>query len=331
MRDISRLLSFLMPKLLLVILTCAFPFAATAQTQSDDDVLRITTKLVTVPVIVKTQEGAYIPQLTKRDFRVYEDGVEQTISHFEDVDQPFTITMMLDMSDSTRVKLEDIQNAAVAFLDQLKPHDRAVIVAFDSQVMRLTEVTGDRKVLSQAIRAINTGRGTALYDGIDWVISYLPAVPGRKAMVLLTDGIDTASVRTNFENTIGLANEQYALIYPIQWNTPEDYNTNPSLSDALHKPVYTTPSGEPLRKAYERGTRYLQGLATLSGGRFQFAKSLGDLERSFAKIAEELRQQYSVSYYPASRTSTSRKRKIKVTVARPDAQLQFRRSYTQAK
>ncbi|HKO59634.1 MAG TPA: VWA domain-containing protein [Pyrinomonadaceae bacterium] len=321
-------------KLLILLYCLVLPLTIAAQTQTTDteEVIRVSTKLVTVPVMVKTKEGAYIPQLTKSDFRVYEDGVEQNISHFEDVDQPFTVTLMLDMSDSTRVKLVDIQNAAVAFLDQLKPHDRAVIVSFDSQVMRLTEVTGERKVLSQAIRGINTGRGTALYDGIDWVInSCLPAVPGRKAIVLLTDGIDTASVRTNFETTIGLANEQYALIYPIQWNTPEDYNSNPSLTDALNNPVYTTPSGEPLRKAFERGTRYLQGLATLSGGRFQFAKSLSELERSFAKIAEELRQQYNVSYYPASRSSASRKRKIKVTVSRPEARLHFRESYTQTK
>ena len=323
-----------MTKLLWLFLTCAFPLAAIAQTQSDvDDVLRISTRLVTVPVVVKTKEGAYIPHLTMRDFRVYEDGVEQNISHFEDVDQPFTITMMLDMSDSTRVKLEDIQNAAIAFLDQLKPHDRAVIVAFDSQVVRLTEVTGDRKILSQAIRGIITGRGTALYDGVDWVInSYLPAVPGRKAIVLLTDGIDTASFRTTFENTIGLANEQYALIYPIQWNTPEDYRPKHlSSTDAVHNVLYTTPSGEPLQKAFERGSRYLQGIARLSGGRFQHAKSLSDLQQSFAKIADELRHQYTVSYYPSSRAAASRKRKIKVTVSRPDARLHFRETYTQAK
>ena len=311
------------------------PVAIAAQTETADteEVLRVTTKLVTVPVAVKTKEGAYIPQLTIGDFRVYEDGVEQNISHFEDVDQPFTIIMMLDTSDSTRVKLEHIQDAAVAFLNQLKPHDRAVIVAFDKQIARLTEVTGNRKFLSLAIRGINTGRGTALYDGIDWVInSYSAAVPGRKAIVLLTDGIDTESVRTNFENTIGLANKQYALIYPIQWNTPEDYRgTYASPGEAVHNVIYTTPSGEPLQKAFERGTRYLQGLARLSGGRFQFAKSLTDLERSFAKIAEELRQQYSLSYYPANRSSASRKRKIKVTVARPGARLHFRESYTQAK
>lgn len=335
MRESSQSLSFLMTKLFLVFLACAFPLVAGAQTQSDvDDVLRISTKLVTVPVIVKTKEGAYIPQLKVGDFRIYEDGVEQNIAHFEDIDQPFTIAIMLDMSDSTRVKLEDIQNAGVAFLDQLKPHDRAVIVAFDKQLVRMSEATGDRKVLATAIRGINTGGGTALYDAVDWVInSYLPTVPGRKAIVLLTDGIDTSSARTNFEKTIGLANEQYALIYPIQWNTPEDYSSR-RLSQAdspVQSVIYTTPSGEPLPKAYERGSRYLQGIARLSGGRFQFAKSLSDLQRSFAKIAEELRQQYSLSYYPEGRSSAPRKRKIKVTVARPDVRLHFRESYTQAK
>lgn len=331
---------FTLKKLLLLVFSCALPLSVYAQdrtpVQEDaEDVLRISTRLVTVPVIVKTRQGAYIPNLTVRDFRVYEDGLEQNISHFENADQPFTVTIMLDVSDSTRIKLEDIQNAAIAFLDQLKPQDRAVIVAFDKQLVRLTEVTGNRKTLSTAIKRINTGGGTALYDSIDWVINtYLPAISGRKAIVVLTDGIDTSSVRTSYERTIQLANEQYALIYPIQWNTADDYYQKQLAgadSSVVGAPIYTTPKGEPLRKAYERGSRYLQNIAKLSGGRFQHAKSLSDLERSFALIAEELRQQYSLSYYPENRASSQKKRRIKVSVAAPDAAIQFRDSYTQSR
>jgi VWFA-related protein len=183
----------------------------------DDDVVRVSTSLVTVPVVVKTRRGAYVPNLRREDFRIYEDGVEQEVSHFETVDKPFTITLMLDMSDSTRIELNEIQDAAIAFLNQLRPDDRALLVAFDKQLVRLTEATADRKLLTQAIRLVKTGGGTALYDAVDTTINLeLKQIPGRKAIVILSDGIDTASVRGTFAGTVSSASEQYALIYPIQ-------------------------------------------------------------------------------------------------------------------
>ena len=102
--------------------------------------VRVSTNLVVVPAVVKTRQGGYVPNLRREDFRIYEDGVEQEISHFENSDQPFTVTLMLDISDSTKFKLGDIQDAAIAFLHQLRPDDRALIVAFDKRFIRLTEL-----------------------------------------------------------------------------------------------------------------------------------------------------------------------------------------------
>lgn len=326
-----------MKRFLIVLLTlsCATQIKLQAQTEvpttQDDEVLRISTKLVTVPVLVKTRQGGYIVNLRSEDFRISEDGEEQLISHFETVNKPFTVTLMLDMSDSTGIELQDIQNAAIAFLNQLQPDDRALIVAFDKQVISLTPVTGDRKVLSQAIRLVRTGGGTALYDAIDTVINYhLKQIAGRKAIVILTDGIDTSSVRTTYDATVSLATEQYALIYPIQWDTANDALAKQlSRADnfAVLGPVYTTPTGEPLRKAYERGTRYLQLIARSSGGRFLFADNLKSLERSFSRIAEELRQQYSLGYYPKNQVSRNGKRRIKVSVSVPDVVVHARETY----
>lgn len=299
--------------------------------EPEDEVVRVSTNLVTVPVSVKTRQGGYVPNLSREDFRIYEDGVEQEISSFESVDKPFTVVLMLDMSDSTRTELEEIQNAAIAFLNQLRPEDRALIVAFDKQVVTLTRTTGDRKILSEAIRRIRTGGGTALYDAIETVIkSHLRQIPGRKAIVTLTDGIDTSSLRSTDDSTVTLATEQYALIYPIQWNTPDRLLAR-QLSNADNPAVggvtYTTPSGESLSRAYVRGTRYLQLIARTSGGRFQRADKLKNLERSFALIAEELRQQYSLNYYPKNRATNNRKRRIKVSVTVPEAVVHAREYY----
>ncbi len=316
-----------------VIVLIAVPMALWAQSQvalgqfPDDDIVRVSTNLVSVPVIVKTRQGSYVPSLHKEDFRIYEDGVEQEISHFETIDKPFTIVLMLDMSDSTRIKLNEIENAAIAFLNQLRPDDRALIVAFDKQVVRLTEATGDRKVLSEAIRRVKTGGGTALYDTVDIVInSYLRQIPGRKAIVILTDGIDTSSVRSTYVSTVISATKQYALIYPIQYDTA--YDAKPTSGDFSQlAPILTTPSGEPLSQAYKRGTRYLELIAHSAGGRFQYADSLRNLEHSFARIAEELRQQYSLSYYPKNQAQKNGERRIKIGVSIPNAVIHARESY----
>lgn len=314
-----------------ILLLTAAVSTLTAQAQGqqidDDEVLRVSTNLVTVPTLVKTPQGAYISNLRKEDFRIYEDGVEQEIASFEPVDQPFTVALLLDMSDSTRLRLRETQDAALAFLNQLRPGDRAFVVAFDKQFSVLTEPTADRKVLADGINRVQTGGGTAVYDAIDAIINArMSKIPGRKAIVILTDGVDTASVRTNYDGTLRSATEQYALIYPIQFGSPQDAMAS-QVNFQLGTVTYTTPSGEPLSKAYERGTRYLQSLATTSGGRFQLSTKLSDLEGSFARIAQELRQQYTLSYYPKKSASKGGKRKIKVLVDVPEAFVHARSSY----
>lgn len=305
------------------------PVAGQSAVKADEDeVIRITANLVSVPVSVINRQGQYVLDLRQQDFRVFEDGVEQEISHFETVNQPFTVILMLDMSDSTRIKLRDIQNAALAFLNQLRPEDRALVISFDKQfAMMLGAPTGDRQMLSDAILRVKSGGGTALYDAIDLTMNQqLKQIPGRKAVVILTDGVDTASVRATYDSTVRLAAEQYALIFPIQYDTPNDVAARQP-DNQFGTVTYTTPSGEPLSKAYARGTRYLQSIAATSGGRFQYSDSPKNLEKSFARIAEELRRQYSVGYYPRNPNPKSGKRRLKVIVSVPNATVRARDSY----
>jgi len=126
-------------KLFLIVALSLTGLANTAtRSNRQDEVIRVETNLVTVPAIVKKRSGAYIPNLDRKDFHIYEDGVEQEISHFEAADKPFTVILMLDASDSTNGQLQDIQAAALAFIDQLYAEDRAIIVKFDKQMVRMT-------------------------------------------------------------------------------------------------------------------------------------------------------------------------------------------------
>src|SRR5205823_67884 len=166
----------------------------------EDEVVRVNASLVTVPVSVLDRDGRFIGGLRKQDFRIFEDGSEQQVAYFAPVEQPFTVALVIDTSGSTQFKIEDMQEAAIAFLDQLKPNDRVIVVSFDDKIRVLSEATNDRALLRDAIRRTHTGDGTRLYDAVDQIINQqLAHVQGRKAIVLFTDGVDTASKRATYQ------------------------------------------------------------------------------------------------------------------------------------
>ncbi len=295
----------------------------------NDDTIRVETSLVWVPVSVKTRNGAGIAGLSKERFKVFENGIEQEIVHFETPGMPITVALVIDMSDSAKISLGEMRSAASAFLNRLLPQDKALIVAFDRQVHKVIGATDDRDMLRLGLLGIKTGGGTALYDAVDTVVSSsFNGVSGRKAIILLTDGIDTSSVTATFQTSAKAIAEANIAVFPIQYK-PEDtvQKRLSSENSGMGSPVYTTPSGESIAEAYVRGTRYLRLLADSSGGRFQLADLTKNLEAAFAQIAAELRQQYYLGFYPEKAAPKPEKRKLKVTVDVPDARIDSRDSY----
>ena len=147
----------------------------------DDEVIKVTTQLVTVPVRVMDKSGRFIPGLKKDDFRVFEDGREQEIAYFLNEEEPFTVVLMLDMSYSTTFKIGDIQKAALEFIDELRPQDKVAVVSFDEQVHVLAKPTTDRTEIARAIRSTKIATGTSLYEAVDLVMNSLSqSVEGRK-------------------------------------------------------------------------------------------------------------------------------------------------------
>lgn len=304
------------------------PASAQIKTK-DDDTIKVETSLVWVPVSVKTRNGTGVAGLTRDRFKVFENGAEQDIAHFETPGQPITIALVIDMSDSAKMSLAEMRSAASAFLDKLIPQDKALIVAFDRQIHKVIGATDDRDMLRLGLLGIKTGGGTALYDTVDQVVrSSFEGVSGRKAIVLLTDGIDTSSTKATFETTANIVAEGNIAVFPIQYQ-PEDTMSKRLSSENSHigSTIYTTPSGESITSAHQRGTRYLRLLADSSGGRFQLADTTANLEAAFGQIAAELRQQYSLGFYPGKPAPKREKRKLKVTVDIADARIDARDSY----
>lgn len=325
--------------------------AVDSEDRQELEVVRIDTNLVTVPVSVVDRDGRYISDLQKEDFDIAEDGIEQEIAYFSTVEKPFTVVLMLDTSASTWSKLGQIKNAAEVFVEQLRPDDQVMVVSFGMGVKVQCEPTSDRQKIRKAIGATGKGLSTHLYDAMDNVMKKrLGRIPGRKALVLFTDGVDATSNHSTYESTVHTAEELDALIYPILYDTydpsidtggPTAPQSNSGVISILRKiplplPIPTIGTGGSSggggagssRADYDRGARYLRELADLTGGRvYEASKDLSYLRDAFSHIADELGRQYSIGYYPKRKGAAGERRQIKVRVGRPDVAVKSRAKY----
>jgi Ca-activated chloride channel homolog len=265
----------------------------------EDDVLRVTTNLVSVPVSVMDRDGRYIYDLKQEDFHIYEDGTEQQISHFSNVEQPFTVVMLMDSSSSTVSYMDQIRESAGAFIAQLRGGDSVLPITFDGVLHPLLyNRTSNRERLMAALAKMRTdegSNGTKLYDAVDFTYQLLKRIRGRKAIILFTDGDDTWSKAT-LSGTLRDATELDALVYSIH------YGDSPSAA-------------------------YLSSLAEKTGGRFYQADDIEMVKQAFIAVAEELRHQYSIGYYPKKSARRGDEREIKIKVDRPHVGIRTRKSY----
>ncbi len=322
----------------------------------DNGTIKLETSLVTIPVSVIDHDGKFVPNLARRHFSIYEDGVEQEIESFESIATPFHVVLLLDTSNSAMFKHEDIQNAAIAFVDELRHDDRVMIASFDSRVRVQCEFTSDRDEMRQAIYRTRTGGSTKLYEAVDLAVDRREAIQGRKAIVLFTDGVDTSSRRATYRNTVEKVEESGALVYPIRYDTEMDQSQG-GVSGPRSRPPLSWPWPQPSPRGrrwplvnhqfpqwpqgrtpspggggddYRRGARYLQELADRSGGKLYEADSLSNLSDAFSKIAEELRYQYALSYYPTNAKKDGTYRRVKVRVEKQEMVVRAREGYRSA-
>ena len=307
--------------------------------QTDGEVLRVDTELVTIPVKILDRKGKFIAGLTKADFQVSEDNAPQEIAYFSNEQQPFTVALVLDMSYSSTFKIAEIQQAAMVFVAQLREKDRVMVISFDEEVHVLCQPTSDRKILQSAIKSTKIASGTSLYEAVDLVINdKFRKINGRKAIVLFTDGVDTTSRKAHNLSNLSAALELDALVYPIQYDTfsevqsiknrpvivpPTQPNPIPSKNKSPFPfPIPTgggggigTPGSQGTSvEDYRKADEYLNEMANRTGGTLYKASSVGNLSLAFSNIAAELREYYSLGYYPKEDAKTGKKRKIKVRV-----------------
>ena len=301
-----------------------------AQAQQTDDVLKTDTALVQLSVGVVDLQGRSITSLQSNDFVVYEDGVRRPIIHFEPAETPFSLILLLDMSGSTVNFRQQIQMAALRFLDALGPDDRVAVVQFNGKgVKSLLGFTTDRKRIAYALSIASGSGDTFLYDGLKTSLRDLGQEgKRRKAVVVLTDGLDT-EVRKGDRAAISKAKEA-EISSAIKPETNSQLNS--VLSDADRQGVtifpLALPSGDPRRlplpdpsitAMYGAARSRLQLLADRTGGRLHEIRRLDDLARLYVQVAADLRGLYTIAYQPPNPGShDGRWRAIRVEVARAD-------------
>ena len=339
------------------------PAATEVTPVEEDEVIRIETSLVTFPVSVLDRDGRFIAGLQKQDFQIFENGVQQKIDNFGSVEVPFTVVLLLDVSPSTQYKIDEIQNAAISFVNQLRRDDKVIVISFDERIRVLSRATNNRNELRNAILRAQFGDGTSLYEAVDNTINQqLRGIEGRKAVVLFTDGVDTTSRRATFESTVRETEEVDALFYPIRYDTYSGMNRGNSgggstryprrrggnsgsiggiLGDILGGIIIDDDvnigggrfprggggSAGSSRSEYETGRRYLEELARNSGGRIFEADTTYNLDAAFSSIAEELRRQYTLGYYPEIVGQKGDRKQIRVRVKRPNVVVRAKNSY----
>jgi Ca-activated chloride channel homolog len=312
----------------------------------DDQELKIETEIVSIPVKISDRNGRFVAGLTQENFKIFEDGIEQQIEYFSNEQQPFTVALVLDMSYSTKFKIAEIQNAAMNFVSQLRPNDKVMVVSFDAEMHIHCEPTSDRQVLQKAIKATKIEFGTSLYETVDFVLNQkLKKINGRKAIVLFTDGVDTSSEKAQDWTNVKDIIESDVLVYPIKYDTYAEVQAmkdktiiqqpNPIPTKNKSPFPFPIPTGG-IGTADSKGTRaedyqkagaYLDEMALRSGGRIFLADTGANLMTAFSKIAAELREYYSIGYYPKEESKNGKKHKIKVKVDKDGLVVRAKDSY----
>ncbi len=294
--------------------------------------IRVESALVSVPVIVSDSRGRYVPGLNGADFKLFQDHLPQPVALFLASEEPIRIGLLLDTSKSTITVLDKIKKAAREFVLQLRPQDQAFVVSFDSEIKYLSPFSSDHRELETAVKDARVAEytGTKMRDAVlDAMQRKFRSGQGRKAIVLLTDGQDYGSAVSSSDllNAVAASN---TIIYTIH------YTVDPR---AVMKKLFGVHSRLP---AYKPGRRsgpytvweeredaaaaYLEEVSELSAGRF-FRSDVTDLKQAFAQVADELRYQYLLGFYPDKSKLDGNVHELKVEVTVPDAVVRARRSY----
>jgi len=273
------------------------------QPAGDQPAFRTGTQIVPVYVTVTDAQKRLVPDLTIEDFEVLDNGRPVTILQFDNQPEPFSVVVMLDTSASMTGSLDLLEAAAEQFVIRLLPEDQGMVGAFNDKIeFPIGSFTSDRDELAAALKELDFGNPTRLYDAIEASIEQLRQVEGRRVVLVFTDGEDTAS-RVGMGTVLEQAREHEVMIYAIGLES-EYFNGQ--------------------RRVRTRPDRGLRRLADETGGGYFELKKTDELGSTFTRVAQELHSQYVLGFPPAT---DGKQHRLDVKIRKPGMSARARRTY----
>lgn len=350
MRTTRQTLGSVLTRLILLLpLLAAFSVAVSAQSRSasptptppaeeqeidPDDVISVNTTEVSLPVTVRDKANILVNELTRKDFRVFEDGVEQPLSDLSLRKIPVDVALIVDASSSVASNLDDFRVAAEGFASHLATDDRISLIQFDDRVMMLQDWTGSLVQLRRALRRIVPGMFTRFHDAMLLASrDQAPRPNSRHAIIVLTDGIDSGR-GTSFDTAMRAALEAQTTVYVVSNTQIERARKEEELNELLSATDSAVRFNQ-LRiddlklglEALANSERNLKKLTASTGGRLYRPTSFADLERVYAEVADELRHQYTLYYSPLNTKRDGQFRRVRVETTNPTHQVAARIGY----
>jgi len=275
-----------------------------AQEPDDDSPIKVNTLLMTVPFTVSDGRGRNIAGLKKESFSVFQNGDPQDIEYFFNEEAPMNVAILIDTSASTEKVLDKIQKAARDFVRILRPEDKGMIVSFDYRTLYLSELTSDKKKLSKAIdqAQIADKAGSDMNEAVFRVVkNQFESFKGRKAVIVLTDGI-VIKRSVSSQQIMDALQKSDTLFYPIIFKTKFLAEAKARAATSKSKPMTI---------------EILEILAQETAGRF-YEKDVGNLKEAFESIAEELKKQYLIGFYPQDAETETSPGDVRIQVDRKE-------------
>ncbi|HWT01278.1 MAG TPA: VWA domain-containing protein [Pyrinomonadaceae bacterium] len=291
----------------------------------EGDVVRVDTELVTLNVsVIDRGTNRGLKGLAEREFKLFEDGSEQQVAHFESANAPFNLVLLIDLSLSTQDKLALIRESALRFVEAARPMDRIGVVAFTHEPVIVSRLTSDRALLRERINAIEKPKGsTNVYDSVAFVMGELfkdAKDSRRNAIVLMSDGLDSTMENVPgpgseipYDELLSRLREFDGVLYSLWLNVETEYS---SLSPLDIQP-----------ETYDLAHDRMEQLADAGGGVFYEVERLEDLAGAYESVVADLGTVYSLSYRPTNKLRDGKWRAIRVLVARPNAVARGKRGY----
>jgi VWFA-related protein len=278
--------------------------------------IKVDVPLVNLDVQVTTKDGQFIPNLSKENFKIFEDGVEQKLTNFsQSGDKPITAVLLVEFASTNYYFMVDALNASYAFANTLKKDDWIAVISYDMKPQILADFTQDKRAVYGALNQLRMPgfAETNLFDAVFDTLDRVDRIEGKKYIILVTTGVDTFSKLTLDKILKKIKSTKDIAIYPISvgWAEREYYESHGrSAPHGMGIPVD--------RMDYLQADNEMKTFASLTGGHAFFPRFQGELPGIFNDIAADLRNQYVLAYHPTNTKLDGTYRKLKVELQAPD-------------